>query len=135
MKKKNLSIRKKSMFLFILLLVSLVTAGCSKISEVKDEATHYGVNAKIIWINSELKGFVVEGLDNDSVLGEKCYVGLEDESIELLYVDYETGKTHKIAYEDFAVGDEITLDINIDSVKNKYTVPFRVQLVTQKEAK
>ncbi len=94
------------------------------------EVTHVGVNAEILEINTELKGFVVKSLDDDSILGEKCYVSCESEELYYLYVDYDTSEITDLSYSDFTVGDHITVDVI--SVENKYTVTSRIQLLTQR---
>ena len=47
-----------------------------------------------------------------------------------IYVDNETGETEDLTYEDFKVGDEITVDV--ESVENNYSLTSRVQLLTQR---
>ena len=95
------------------------------------EVTYVGVNAEILEINSELNGFVVKGLDENSILGEKCYINCENPSIYFIYVNNETGKTIDLEFDDFVVGDAITVDVN--SVENKYALTSRVQLITQRK--
>ena len=132
MKRRYTNIRKPNIPSLILLLIIVLFAGCNKASNLEEGATHYGVNAKIIWINPELRGFVVKSLDNNSELGEKCYLGLESEDILFQYVDFKTGDIKNISYEDFSIGDEITLDIDSNTVINNYTVPYRIQLLSPK---
>lgn len=96
----------------------------------KEEIMHIGVNAEILEINKELKGFVVKSLDEDSVLGEKCYISCENPEVYFIYVDYDTREVQNLTYDDFVVGDEITVDVK--SVEKKYALTYRVQLLTQR---
>ncbi|WP_312635660.1 hypothetical protein [Oscillibacter sp.] len=96
-----------------------------------EEITYGGLNAEILEKNTELKGFVVKSLDEDGILGEKCYIGLENENIYYLYVNNETGEIKDLSYEDFVVGDEITVDVK--SVENRYALASRIQLLTQRK--
>ncbi len=110
------------------ILVLLICASCSSKNEV---VAHHGVNAEILEISKELKGMVVQSLDDNSVLGEKCYINCEDEKTYFNYVNFNTGDVIDLKFEDFVVGDEITVDVN--SVENKYALTSRVQLVTQRK--
>lgn len=90
-----------------------------------------GVNAEILEITNELQGFVVKGLDNDSILGEKCYINCESSDIYFIYADNESEEVKELQYTDFEVGDKITVDIK--GVENKYALTLRVQLLTQRK--
>lgn len=83
----------------------------------KEEIMYIGVNAEILEINTELKGFVVKSLDENSILGEKCYISCENPEMYFIYADNDTREVQNLTYEDFLVGDEITVDIK--SVENK----------------
>ena len=105
--------------------------GCS--SEVKNDVQSYaGLNAEIISINSELNGFTIQSLDADSILGEKCYINLESDEIVYIYAENETGDTQFLEYDDFIVGDVITIDIDTNGIQNKSVVPEQIRLVTQR---
>lgn len=116
----------KKIFSIIALIVLLFTiSACSK----SDDGGYIGVNAEILEISNELQGFVVKGLDNDSMLGEKCYINCESPDMYFIYADNETREVTYLKYSDFKVGDKITVDIK--SVENKYALTSRVQLLTQ----
>jgi len=115
--------------LFLSIAIALFITGLAACSNDK-EAAHIGVNAEILEINTELKGFVVKSLDKNSILGDKCYVSCENPEIYYIHADNQTKEVQTLAYEDFAVGDEITVDV--ESVENKYTLTYRVQLLTQR---
>ena len=114
---------------FVLLFFFAIIS-CAK--RDKENMIH-GVKAEILFINPELKGFVVKGLEEEGVLGEKCYIGLENDEITFLYCDFETEECQEISYEDFFVGATISMNIDADLVKDSYVVPESVQLITQKE--
>ena len=118
---------KKILSIVTLIILLLIMSACNK----SDDIVHMGVNAKILEISNELQGFVVKGLDNDSMLGEKCYINCEVPDMYFIYVDNETGEVTNLNYDDFKVGDEITVDIK--SVENKYALASRVQLLTQRK--
>lgn len=75
------------------------------------------MNAEIVEISNEVKGFVVKSLDGESILGENCYVNCEGADTNLIYVNYDTTEIIDLKFEDFIVGDEITLDVK--TVENK----------------
>lgn len=112
-------------------IISLVTMVFSLSACAAKEVTHDGVNAEILEINTALKGFIVKSLDEDSILGEKCYISCENDDVYYIYADNETGETEDLSYNDFIVGDEITVDVK--SVENNYSLTSRVQLITQRK--
>ncbi len=117
---------KKILAILTILMIMTSFTGCGNNKDV----IHAGLNAEILEINTELKGFVVKSLDKNSILGEKCYISCENDEVYYIYVDNETGETEDLTYEDFKVGDEITVDV--ESVENNYSLTSRVQLLTQR---
>lgn len=117
---------KNVVMIIVAILSLLLFTGCND-----SQITYVGVNAEIIEISSEFNGFVVKGLDKNSILGEKCYINCENPSVYFIYANNDTGKTMDLEFNDFIVGDEITVDIN--SVENKYALTSRVQLLTQRK--
>ena len=113
-----------STVILLSLIVGLSACGMSK------KTTHIGVNAEILEINTESKGFVVKSLDDNSILGEKCYISCENPEVYYIYADNKSGEIQDLTYEDFIVGDHITVDVQ--SVDNSYTLTSRVQLITQR---
>lgn len=109
---------------FLLMLVCLTSCG------TKEDPRHIGLNVEILEMNTELKGFVVKSLGTDSILGDKCYISCETPDISYIYVDFETEEVRTITYEDFEVGDEITVDVR--TVENRCAATSRVQLITQR---
>jgi len=111
----------------VLILLCISTRGTKE-----DTQTRFvGLNAEILEINTQLKGFVVKSLDENSILGEKCYISCESDDIYYIYADNETGETKLLTYYDFRVGDKITVDVN--TVENKFRLTSRVQLITQRK--
>ena len=110
----------------MLVILLLLITGCSKNQDI----IHMGVNAEILEISNIVKGIVVKGLDNNSILGEECYINCEGEDVYFIYADNTSGEVTDIEFEDLVVGDEITVDVK--SVENKYALTSRVQLLTQR---
>lgn len=101
-------------------IIALVIMGFSISTCGTKESGYIGVNAEILEINIELKGFVVRSLDKNSVLGSKCYISCESDDIYYIYADNKTGETQDLSYADFIVGDEVTVDVK--SVENNYSM-------------
>lgn len=118
----------KRTLIFTVILLSFITGltACG----INKKTAYIGVNAEILEINTELKGFVVKSLDENSVLGEKCYISCENPEIYYIYTDNKSGETQDLTYEDFVVGDHITVDVQ--SVEDSCTRTSRVQLLTQR---
>ncbi len=116
---------KKVLLMLLVILFPLMTA-CSN----NEDVNHIGVNAEILEISNVVKGMVVKALDNNSVLGDECYINCENPEVYFLYVDNTSEEVTEIQFEDLAVGDKITVDVK--SVENKYALTSRVQLLTQR---
>ena len=117
-------VMKKIIGLVITLILLTALVSCNQ----KNGTSYVGLNAEIIAINSELRGFTVKG--DGTVLGEKCYINLEGDDIYYIYADNETGETQYLEYSDFIEGDIITVDT--DTVENKCALATRIQLLTQR---
>lgn len=118
---------KKIIYIIVLITIVFSISACKKTNDV----THMGVNAEILEISREVNGFVVKSLDDNSILGEKCYINCEVPDIYFIYANNETGETIDLKFDDFIVGDKITVDVN--SVENKHALTSRVQLLTQRK--
>ena len=118
---------KKTVYIMTMILTIFLMTACEQIQDI----THVGVNAEILEISQEVKGFVVRSLDEDSFLGEKCYINCEAPGTYFIYVNNDTGRTLDLSFSDLMVGDEITVDIK--TVENKYALTSRVQLLTQRK--
>lgn len=117
---------KRALSVIMLIILLFLTVSCNE----SDGPAYSGVNAEILEISKELHGFVVRGLDEDSILGEKCFLNCEVEGVYFIYVDNETSEFIDLKYDDFKVGDEIAVEIN--SVENKHALTYMVQLLTQR---
>lgn len=115
---------EKNIYFFLVVPLLFMTS-CSN-----DEEALHVVNAEILEISNFVKGMVVKGLDNNSILGDKCYINCENPEVYFIYVDYDTGEVTDIEFEDLKVGDRISVDVK--SVENKYALAYRVQLLTQR---
>ena len=73
---------------------------------------------------------VVKSLGENSVLGESCYINCESEDVYFIFADNNTGDTLDLSFDDFVVGDIITVDVN--KVENNYALTSRVQLLIQR---
>lgn len=105
-------------------IIALSITGCNN----NEEIGYVGINAQILEISKEVKGIVVKSLDDESILGEKCYINCESSDTYFIYVDYKTGETVELNFDDLKVGDKITVDAK--SVGTKYALTSRVQLLT-----
>lgn len=143
---KRVKISVKTVILSIIALIVIGIAGFvlmitpvtmeTSVSQVdvkvtEQDATHIGVNAEILEISKEVKGFVVKALGPGNILGEKCYINCESEDVYFIYADNITGETIDLEFEDFMVGDQITVDVK--KAENKYALTSRVQLLTQRK--
>ena len=117
---------KKLMIITLAVFFMVSLSSCKN----KDEVSHSGVNAQIVELTQGVDGMVVKSLDEESILGDHCYINCEDADTYFIYADYVSGETTDLAFEDFMVGDEIVLGIKM--VKDKATVPVSVQLSTQR---
>ena len=123
---------KKTILLLIVTITLIISVACENKPTKSNQVSGYsGLNAEIVEINSELDGFVVKSLDENSVLGEKCYIGLSHDDVYYIYADNETAETIFLIYDDFVVGDVITIDTN--SVENNYALASKIQLLTQRK--
>ncbi|MHB8129200.1 MAG: hypothetical protein ACYDEX_09400 [Mobilitalea sp.] len=91
----------------------------------KTATTYIGVNAEILELSNQVKGMVVKGLDNNSILGEKCYINCENK--KTYFIEVVNGEPVNITFKDLSVGDMITIDIK--KVEDKYASTSRVQLL------
>lgn len=119
MKKTGCTVAVACMLMFLL-------TSCSK--PETPVSGHKGVNAEILEITHTLKGFVVKALDLNGPLGEKCYVSCESPDVYYVFCDNQTGDVQAIQFTDFAVGDEITVDIGAPAEPG-YALASRVQLM------
>lgn len=90
-----------SMLLIIILSASFLI-GCKS-----EEVVYVVANAEILEIDEENKSFLVKGIGENSILGDKSQVSTEGAE----YIELVEGETIGLGFEDFSVGDRITVDI------------------------
>ncbi|MEN1762287.1 hypothetical protein [Anoxynatronum sibiricum] len=117
---------KRALIIVFAILLLLPISACSH----QEEVTYVGVNAEILEISNVVQGLVVKGLDDNSILGEVCYINCESPEVYFLYVDFDSSEVTEIQFQDLAVGDSITVDVK--TVENKHALTSRVQLITQR---
>jgi hypothetical protein len=115
----------KRLFGVIVILVVLLSICACNNNNNKIPISYIGVNAEILELSNQVKGMVVKGLDNDSILGEKCYINCENK--QTYFIEVINGEPANIAFKDLSVGDTITVDI--EKVEDKYASTSRVQLL------
>ncbi|MCC5911722.1 MAG: hypothetical protein JJT76_14955 [Clostridiaceae bacterium] len=116
----------KKIFIVILCLILIL---CLSSCKNKDGISHMGVNAEVLEIFSDEKGLLVKALDKDSVLGYKYYVNCSD--MKTYFIEVIDSKPIDIMFEDFSVGDRIT--VNITKFEDKQDEIIYLQLKKRKE--
>ena len=119
---------KKGFLLLLVIIFSLpILVSCRK----EQKIVHRGVNAEILEIHEEEKAFLLRGLDDNSIIGDKSYVTTE----EAYYIEVIDGDPIEITFKDFSLGDKITIDV--EEVAESYptqTSTDRVQLIQRADA-
>ncbi|MTI65050.1 MAG: hypothetical protein FH753_00410 [Firmicutes bacterium] len=116
---------KKTISIILCLIFILSLSAC----ENKDGISHLGVNAEILEIFPVEEGMLVKALDKDSVLGDKYYVNCND--IKTYFIEVIDSEPIDITFEDFSVGDRIT--INITKFEDKKDEILNLQLKERKK--
>ena len=114
---------RKGFSILVLIVLSLaILVSCRK----EQEVVHMGVNAEIIEIHKDEKAFLVRGLDENNILGDRSYVSTEG----AYYIEVVNEEPIDITFEDFSVGDRITVDV-VDVAESypTQTSTNRVQLI------
>lgn len=109
--KNVLNYKKPAFWGMVLALVALVVAAVCLLTnpaKTPDEpATTIGANARVLAVDAENLRLTVEGLDQNSALGDNCVVTCAEDTFTQLEQD-EVLTIHPLS--DLAVGDVITLD-------------------------
>ena len=116
---------KKVLTVTLCLIFILSLSACGN----KDGISHLGVNAEILEVFGDEKGLLVKALDENSVLGDKYYVNCNN--TKTYFIKVIDSKPIDIKFEDFSVGDKIT--VNIKKFQDKQDEILNLQLMTQKE--
>ncbi|MDU5083533.1 hypothetical protein ACF3M2_16490 [Tissierella carlieri] len=115
-----------SLCLYFILALFILTS-----CEDKQDVVHMGVNAEILEISEQEKTMLVKGLDENSILGDKCYVKCED----AYFIEVVDGKPIDITFDDFSVKDKITVDV-IEVLESypSSTTTGRIQLIQRSDS-
>lgn len=119
---------RKGFSLLVLIILSLaILVSCRK----EQKIVYMEVNAEILEIYEDEKTFLARGLDENSVIGDKSYISTE----EAYYIELVDGQAIDITFEDFSIGDKITVDI-VDVAESypTQTSTDRVQLIERADA-
>lgn len=116
---------KRLIGVIVILVALLSICSCNN----KKTTTYIGVNAEILEMSNHVKGMVVKGSDNNSILGERCYINCENK--QMYFIEVVNGEPVNITFNDLSVGDMITVDIK--KVEDKYASTSRVQLLERTE--
>lgn len=121
---------KKKFMLYMIISIMLISFTSCKNDDVISIA---GLDAKIVQISKNVKGFEVQIL-NDEEIGDFVYVNCNKEDIVYVYANYSTNEADLINFSDFNIGDEIiiTAEISKDNIKAKNIYPTHIQLGTQR---
>ncbi len=126
-KKMEVVIVRKGFLILLVIVLSLpILVSCRK----EQKIVYMGVNAEILEIHEKEKVFLVRGLDADSIIGDKSLVDTK----EAYYIEVLDGDPIEITFDDFSIGDKITIDV--EEVAESYptqTPTDRVQLIKRAE--
>lgn len=107
---KNVLNYKKPAFWVV--VVSIIAAICiivGLMANPKEKPTGFaGVNAIVLEIDKDSPSMTVMGMDENSVIGDKCVVTWEPEALDTVEAD---GELKQLEINDFAVGDYVSLFI------------------------
>jgi len=122
--KNVLNYKKPTFWLIIVTMIAIIIMGVGLITNPKDqEMGSAGVNAVILDIDKENQTMTVEGIDNNSVIGDKCIITWEGEP----FITVTTNSGPKgLSIDDFAIGDYVVLFIG--EVQESY--PTRAKATT-----
>ena len=119
------------------ILVILCFSGLAGCTQNDDEVLHLGLNATIVEIDASNHILYVADLGNDGIFGDRCAVDCRDAigKQNLCYVNYGNGEVRTIGFDDFQVGDDVTIGLyggEKENAFNKTAVAEQVQLATQR---
>ena len=120
-----LNYKKPTFWVIAVTLIAVITIGVALLTNPKDEDMGFaGVNAIILEIDKENQTMTVEGIDNNSVIGDKCIITWEGEPFITVATNSEP---KQLSLDDFAIGDNVVLFI-IGDVQESY--PTRAKATT-----
>lgn len=119
--------RKEFSILLLIVLSLAILVSCRN----EQEVIHMGVNAEIIEIHKDEKAFLVRGLGENNILGDKSYVSVE----EAYFIEVVDEEPVDIEFKDFSVGDKITVDVvYVSESYPTQTSTDRIQLIHRAQA-
>ena len=118
--KNVLNYKKPAFWMVIVAAVAVICVIVGLMSNPMDEdITFAGVNAVILEIDKDAQSMMVEGIDENSVIGDRCIVTWEKDALITLAT---SSKPMQLSIDDFSVGDSVVLFIG----KVQETYPTRV---------
>ena len=123
--------------IFAWILVIFCFSGLTGCAPKDEEVLHLGLNATIVEIDASNHILYVTDLGNDKVFGDRCAVDCREAigKYNLCYVNYGNGKVRTIGFDDFQVGDDVTISLyggEKENAFNKTAVAEQIQLATQR---
>lgn len=107
--KNVLSYKKPAFWVILMATVAVICFIVGLISNPKNEDIAFaGVNAVILEIDKNNQSMTVEGIDENSVIGDRCIVTWEKDALITLAT---SSKPMQLSIDDFSVGDSIVLFI------------------------
>jgi len=118
--KNVLNYKKPAFWMVVVAAVAVICVIVGLMSNPMDEdITFAGVNAVILEIDKDAQSMMVEGIDENSVIGDRCIVTWEKDALITLAT---SSKPMQLSIDDFSVGDSVVLFIG----KVQETYPTRV---------
>lgn len=107
--KNVLNYKKPAFWVMVVSTIAAVSVGVGLMANPKTEPLGFaGVNAVILEIDKDTPSMTVEGIDENSVIGNRCIVTWEKDALITLATN---SKLIPLSLDDFSVGDSIVLFI------------------------
>ena len=107
--KNVLRYKKPAFWVMVVAVIAVLCVIVGLMSNPKDTPTGFsGVNATILSIDQNAQTMTVKGIDENSVLGDRCIVTWEKDALTTLST---SSAPMKLALDDFKVGDSVILFI------------------------
>ena len=107
--KNVLSYRKPAFWVILVAAVAVICVIVGLISNPKDEDIVFAdVHAVILEIDKNAQTMTVEGIDENSVIGDRCIITWEKDALITLAT---SSKPTQLSIDDFSVGDSVVLFI------------------------
>lgn len=107
--KNVLSYKRPAFWVILVAAVAVICVIVGLVLNPKDEDVVFaGVNAVILEIDKDTQSMTVEGIDENSVIGNRCIVTWEKDALITLAT---SSKPTQLSIDDFSVGDSVVLFI------------------------